>query len=172
MGKQNNNSERIIIPSEEARKMFGVSKRTWAIWRENGLLTYIKIGQLIYYKVDDIKEFIENHTIKNIADNKQHLDEDANCKSYIAHIAPNIELKVYANGNMYRDGVLIKPVKNCNKLYYMYGKKPEGRRSILVARLVADYFVPNPCMGRFIGYKDGNPLNVNAENLFWKIRPI
>ena len=72
---------------------------------------------------------------------------------------------------MYRDGVLIKPVKNCNELYYMYGDKVENRRSILVAKLVADYFVPNPCMGRFIGYKDGNPLNINAENLFWKIGP-
>lgn len=170
--ERKNNLGIMLIPSEEARKMFGVSKWTWAIWRENRLLTYIKIGQLIFYKVDDIKEFIENHTIKNIADNKQHLDEDANCESYIAHIAPNIELKVYANGNMYRDGVLIKPVKNCNKLYYMYGKNPSERRSILVARLVADYFVPNPCMGRFIGYKDGNPLNINAENLFWKIGPL
>ena len=64
MGKLNNNSERIIMPSEEARKMFGVSKRTWAIWREKKLLNYAKIGQLIFYKIDDIKEFIENHSIK------------------------------------------------------------------------------------------------------------
>ena len=150
--------------------MFGVSKRTWAIWRENGLLTYIKIGQLIFYKVDDIKEFIEKHVVKN-DDNKRHFQEDANVESYIAHIAPKVELKVCKNGNIYRDGVLVKPIKNCNELYYMYGDKPENRRSILVARLVADYFVPNPCMGRFIGYKDGNPLNVNAENLFWMITP-
>lgn len=171
MEKQNNNPDWIIIPSEEARKMFGVSKRTWAIWRENRLLTYIKIGQLIFYKVNDIKEFINKHTIKNIAGNQWHLEGDANGESYIAHIAPNVELKVCKNGNIYRDGVLIKPFMNCGKLYYMYGKNPSERRSILVARLVADYFVPNPCMGRFIGYKDGNPLNINAENLFWKIGP-
>ena len=100
MGKQNNNSERIIMPSEEARKMFGVSKRTWAIWRENRLLTYIKIGQLIFYKVNDIKEFINKHTIKNIAGNQWHLEGDANGESYIAHIAPNVELKVCKNGNI------------------------------------------------------------------------
>ena len=161
----------MLIPSEEARKMFGVSKRTWAIWREKKLLRYVKIGQLIFYKIDDIKEFIENHSIKKNNDCKLHHEEEENDESYIAHIAPNIKLKVYANGNIYRDGVLVKPVKNCNELYYMYGKKPEERRSILVARLVADYFVPNPCMGRFIGYKDGNSLNVNAENLFWMITP-
>lgn len=161
----------MLIPSEEARKMFGVSKRTWAIWRENRLLTYIKIGQLIFYKVDDIKEFIENHAVKKNNGNNQHLEEDANVESYIAHVAPNVELKVCKNGNIYRDGVLIKSFMNCGKLYYMYGKNPSERRSVLVARLVADYFVPNPCMGRFIGYKDGNPLNINAENLFWKIGP-
>ena len=171
MGKQNNNSERIIMPSEEARKMFGVSKRTWAIWREKKLLTYIKIGQLIFYKVDDIKEFIEKHAVKNNNGNNQHIEEDADVESYIARVATNVEIKVCKNGNIYRDGVLVKPVKNLNKLYFMYGDKPGERRSILVARLVADYFVPNPCIGRFIGYKDGNSLNVNAENLFWKIRP-
>ena len=161
----------MLIPSEEARKMFGVSKRTWAIWRERKLLRYVKIGQLIFYKLDDIKEFIDNHVVENNNDNKQLHEEDANVESYIAHIAPDVELKVCKNGNIYRDGVLVKPVKNCNKLYYMYGDKPGERRSILVARLVADYFVPNPYKGRFIGYEDGNPLNVNAENLFWKIRP-
>lgn len=151
--------------------MFGVFKRTWAVWREKKLLRYVKIGQLIFYKVDDIREFIENHAVKNNNDNKQHLEEDASVESYIAHIAPNVKLKVCKNGNIYKDGALVKPVKNCNKLYYMYGDKVENRRSILVARLVADYFVPNPCMGRFIGYKDGNPLNINAENLFWMITP-
>ena len=44
--------------------MFGVSKRTWAIWREKKLLRYVKIGQLIFYKVDDINEFINNHYVK------------------------------------------------------------------------------------------------------------
>lgn len=170
--ERKNNLGIMLIPSEEARKIFGVSKRTWAIWRENRLLTYIKIGQLIFYKVDDIKEFIEKHAVKNNNGNNQHIEEDADVESYIARVAPNVEIKVCKNGNIYRDGVLVKPVKNLNKLYFMYGDKPGERRSILVARLVADYFVPNPCMGRFIGYKDGNPLNVNAENLFWKIRPI
>lgn len=155
--------------------MFGVSKRTWAVWREEKLLRYVKIGQLIFYKLDDIKEFIdnhvvENHVVENNNDNKQHHEEDADCESYIAHIAPNVELKVCKNGNIYKDGAFVKPVKNCNKLYYMYGR-PDERRCILVARLVAVHFVPNPCMGRFIGYKDGNPLNVNAENLYWKITP-
>lgn len=172
MEKDKKTTESIVMPSEEARKMFGVSKRTWAIWREKKLLRYVKIGQLIFYKVDDNKEFIDNHVVENNNDNKQHHEEDANVESYIAKIAPGVELKVCNNGNIYRDGVLVKPVKNCNKLYYMYGDKVENRRSILVARLVADYFVPNPCMGRFIGYKDGNPLNINAENLFWKIGPL
>ena len=170
MGKQNNNSERIIMPSEEARKMFGVSKRTWAIWREKKLLNYVKIGQLIFYKIDDIKKFIENHSIKKNNDCKLHHDEEENNESYIAHISPNVKLKVCKNGNIYKDGALVKPIKNCNKLYYMYGR-PDERRCILVARLVAVHFVPNPCMGRFIGYKDGNPLNVNAGNLYWKITP-
>ena len=57
-------TESIVMPSEEARKMFGVSKRTWAIWREKKLLRYVKIGQLIFYKVDDINEFINNHYVK------------------------------------------------------------------------------------------------------------
>ena len=64
MNKFLKSTESIVMPSEEARKMFGVSKRTWAIWREKKLLRYVKIGQLIFYKVDDINEFINNHYVK------------------------------------------------------------------------------------------------------------
>lgn len=64
MNKDIKPTESIVMPSEEARKMFGVSKRTWAIWREKKLLRYVKIGQLIFYKVDDINEFINNHYVK------------------------------------------------------------------------------------------------------------
>jgi DNA-binding transcriptional MerR regulator len=38
-----------------------VSERTLATWREKGMIRYSKVGAKIYYKEEDIIQFLENN---------------------------------------------------------------------------------------------------------------
>ena len=47
--------------------------------------------------------------------------------------------------------------------------KIDGRKTTrVVAKLVAEAFLPNPLGASWVGYKDGNPENRRADNLYWK----
>lgn len=46
-------------------------------------------------------------------------------------------------------------------------KRNSEGKTISVARIVAEAFIPNPYNLSFVGYKDGNQKNNRAENLFW-----
>ena len=47
--------------------------------------------------------------------------------------------------------------------------KIDGRKTTrVVAKLVAEAFLPNPLGASWVGYKDGNPDNRRADNLYWR----
>lgn len=48
---------------------------------------------------------------------------------------------------------------------FCYEKKSHWRS---VARVVAEAFVENPSGYQYVGFKDGDPYNLEASNLFWK----
>lgn len=45
--------------------------------------------------------------------------------------------------------------------------KPNVQKQVLVHRLVAEAFVPNPLGLKIVNHKDEDPLNCNFENLEW-----
>ena len=53
------------VESEEARKMLGVSPKTWQTYRDNRALPFSQFGRKIYVKQADLEAFLESHTIRN-----------------------------------------------------------------------------------------------------------
>ena len=45
--------------------------------------------------------------------------------------------------------------------------KPKVQQQVLVHRLVAQAFIPNPLGLKLVNHKDENPLNCQVENLEW-----
>lgn len=57
-----------------------------------------------------------------------------------------------------------KPYYSDNRKYVILGDK---RKYEPLAHLVASLFVENPQNLPYVGFKDGNPLNCAADNLYW-----
>lgn len=53
------------IESEEARKMLGVSAKTWQTYRDSRAIPFSQFGRKIYVKRGDIEAFLLSHQIKN-----------------------------------------------------------------------------------------------------------
>ena len=53
------------IESEEARKMLGVSPKTWQTYRDTRAIPFSQFGRKIYVKQADLDAFLESHRIKN-----------------------------------------------------------------------------------------------------------
>lgn len=53
------------VESEEARKMLGVSAKTWQTYRDNRAIPFSQFGRKIYVKKADIEAFLQSHLIKN-----------------------------------------------------------------------------------------------------------
>lgn len=51
------------IQSEDARKMFGVSKKTWQTWRDKRHIPFSQFGMKVYYHLDDLNNFMIEHKI-------------------------------------------------------------------------------------------------------------
>lgn len=51
------------IESTEARKMLGVSPKTWQNYRDNRVLPFVQFGRKIYVKKGDIDTFMESHYV-------------------------------------------------------------------------------------------------------------
>jgi excisionase family DNA binding protein len=54
------------IGSAEARKMLGVSSKTWQNYRDNRIISFAQFGRKIYVKRSDLEAFMEAHYIKKI----------------------------------------------------------------------------------------------------------
>lgn len=52
-----------LLRIEDLTKFFGVSRQTIYNWIRGGILKSVKIGRLVYFKVDDVKKLL------NIFDN-------------------------------------------------------------------------------------------------------
>jgi len=51
------------VESGEARKMLGVSQRTWQSYRDERILPFAQFGRKIYVKRSDIELFFQKHLI-------------------------------------------------------------------------------------------------------------
>ena len=51
------------IESGEARKMLGVSQKTWQTYRDNRIIPFSQFGRKIYVKKADLEAFMESHYI-------------------------------------------------------------------------------------------------------------
>ena len=76
---------------------------------------------------------------------------------------------VYKNGKV----VNLKKQKIINPYYDKRGRarislcKNGGKNNILLHRLIAEYFIPNPQNKPYINHIDNNPSNNNILNLEW-----
>lgn len=64
---QDRNEEEFLgqwIESEEARKLLGVSQKTWQTYRDSRAIPFSQFGRKIYVKRAHIEAFLESHTIK------------------------------------------------------------------------------------------------------------
>ena len=51
------------IESTEARKMLGVSQKTWQTYRDRRVIPFSQIGRKIYVRRSDLQKFLEAHYI-------------------------------------------------------------------------------------------------------------
>lgn len=53
------------IPSDDARVMLGVSKKTWQTYRDNREISFSQRGRKIYVLKSDIEKFMQKHYIRS-----------------------------------------------------------------------------------------------------------
>lgn len=56
------------IESSEARKMLGISKATWQLYRDQRRIAFSQLGRKIFVKRSDLESFMKEHYIKPIDD--------------------------------------------------------------------------------------------------------
>ena len=59
--RQVQDPEYILLDNADFIQMFKISAKTAQNWREEGLIAYAQIKGKIYYKLTDIREFINQH---------------------------------------------------------------------------------------------------------------
>ncbi|MBO7476892.1 MAG: helix-turn-helix domain-containing protein [Salinivirgaceae bacterium] len=52
------------IESEEARRILGISKTTWQLYRDQRLIPFSQFGRKIYVKRADLNAFMNQHYLK------------------------------------------------------------------------------------------------------------
>ena len=57
------NTENKWIDSVKARKMLGVSPKTWQTYRDKRIIPFAQIGRKILVKREDLQAFMESHYI-------------------------------------------------------------------------------------------------------------
>lgn len=72
------------------------------------------------------------------------------------------------NGVIYgQNGKPLKPNINCNGYKYVIFCKDGKTKTLMVHRIIALTFVPNPTNLPIVNHKDGNKLNNKADNFEW-----
>lgn len=61
--------EERIVENQEFLKMMKVSYKTARAWRNDGKIGYTKEGNKIYYRMSDVKDFMERYHHKPFANN-------------------------------------------------------------------------------------------------------
>lgn len=81
---------------------------------------------------------------------------------------------VHPDGRLYRGPLMRKSGGwlNHNSLITKYTRKDGTRVKIKYAQIVAHTFIPNPNNYKWINHKDGNRLNIRADNLEWVEKEI
>ena len=64
-----------------------------------------------------------------------------------------------------KENRILKPSKSCG--YYHISLRYGNKKEMLIHRLVAKAFIPNPLNLSYVNHKDENKLNNNVENLEW-----
>ena len=75
--------------------------------------------------------------------------------------------RVCGNGKRFVKGKPIRPIKCSNGYLELQASMGKRRKCLLVHRLVALYFIPNPNGYTEVNHKDENPLNNHVDNLEW-----
>ena len=63
LGKAKEEAQGRWIESEEARKILGVSQKTWQTYRDSRAIPFSQFGRKIYVKQADLDAFLEAHRI-------------------------------------------------------------------------------------------------------------
>jgi len=63
LGKARQEVQAEWIESEEARKMLGVSPKTWQAYRDAKAIPFSQFGRKIYVKRADLDAFLESHKV-------------------------------------------------------------------------------------------------------------
>ena len=63
VGKSKEDASNQWLESEQARKMLGVSAKTWQLWRDNRKLPFVQFGRKIWVKRADIDAFLESNYV-------------------------------------------------------------------------------------------------------------
>ena len=64
LGKAQDEVENRWLESEQARKMLGISPKTWQNWRDKRRLPFVQFGRKIWVRKSDIDAFLESNLIK------------------------------------------------------------------------------------------------------------
>lgn len=62
--KQRIDKDHVFVDQVEFCQIMNIEKSTAYVWRNQGLISYSKIGKTIYYKMTDIIQFLDNHRIE------------------------------------------------------------------------------------------------------------
>lgn len=63
LGQAKVEAEAQWLDSDEARKMLGVSSKTWQSWRDGRLIPFVQFGRKIWVKRADIESFLQSHYV-------------------------------------------------------------------------------------------------------------
>jgi DNA-binding transcriptional MerR regulator len=56
--------KQILMTSEEVCKMLRISARSMQTYRDRRIIPFIQISRKIYYKLEDIEEYLSRHYVK------------------------------------------------------------------------------------------------------------
>lgn len=60
----NTQSQKSILTEKELTSMLGICSKTLQKYRNEGLISFIKIERKIFYKIEDVNEFMEKNYFK------------------------------------------------------------------------------------------------------------